>query len=117
VDSCRNRPTRKLNLLQAFEAYSHILIFCEGWIEPMLRTVIFTIVGLATAVWLSFVVTVSIAPSDLVGRGWAIAFVAIPSAAFLVFALPAFILALKRKLLGLALTLALLSVISVVLVA
>ena len=82
----------------------------------MLRAFILIILGLGTTAWLSLV-TVLLAHSNPMGEGIVIALVAIPSAVFLVFALPAFILALKRSSLGLALALALLSLVSLALVA
>ncbi|KFG68436.1 hypothetical protein [Microvirga sp. BSC39] len=82
----------------------------------MLRTVILLILGLGTAAWLWLLATLVLAPSDSVDAGWAFAAAAVPSAAFLAFALPALILALKGRHLGGALILALLSLISGVLV-
>jgi hypothetical protein len=81
----------------------------------MLRILTLIIIGLATAGWLWVVATVVIATRDG-GLGFGFPVIPITSAVFLIFALPALVLALKRKLLWLALTLALLSLVSVVLV-
>ena len=82
----------------------------------MLRILILFIIGLATAAWLWVIATVVLATWD-VGLGIGFTVIAITSTIFLVFALPAFILALRKKLLWLALILALLSLIGVALVA
>jgi hypothetical protein len=81
---------------------------------PMLRIIILIILALATAAWLWVAVEVLTMRDGDTGLG--VAALIIPGAAFLVFALPAFLLAIRGRHLGVALSLALLSIVSAVLV-
>lgn len=82
---------------------------------PMLRIATFIVLGLATVAWLSFVGAILLTSEGELGFGFAV--IGVTSLTFLAFALPAVILAWKRKLLGLALALAILSLVATVLVA
>jgi hypothetical protein len=84
--------------------------------EPMLRTVILIIIGLAMAAWLWVLIAAFLAMREG-GMGLGIAAPMATGVAFVVFAMPAFLLAVNKRLLWLALVLALLSLISVILVA
>jgi len=82
--------------------------------KPMLRIATFIVIGIAAAAWFLFVMAfIHVAEP---GPGISFAAIGVTSAAFLVFALPALILAWGRKFLGLALALALLSLAAIVLV-
>lgn len=82
---------------------------------PMLRIATFIVLGLATVAWLSFVGAIILTSEGELGYGYAVIYVT--GRTFLAFALPAVFLAWKGKLLGLALALALLSLVATVLVA
>jgi hypothetical protein len=84
--------------------------------EPMLRTVVLTFIGFAAAVWLWVLIAAFLATREG-GMGIGIAAPMATGVAFVVFGIPAFLLALNKRLLWLALVLALLSLISVILVA
>jgi hypothetical protein len=84
--------------------------------NSMLRILTFIILGLAASAWLWVVTAVLLATQDG-NSALDFLFIAVTGAILLVFALPAFILALKRKLLWLAPFLALLSLTGVALVA
>jgi len=81
--------------------------------SAMLRTITLVISGINTALLL-WLLTVAILVTS---SERATAFIIFPSAALLLLTVPAFVLALKRRFLGLALALALLSLVSIVLVA
>jgi len=83
----------------------------------MLRAITLIIVGLVTALWLWILVIALLTNLGPKENGFAIMLALASSVPFLIFALPALIPALKRKFLGLALSLALASLISVALVA
>ena len=83
----------------------------------MLRAVTLIIVGLVTAAWLWIVVIAVLTNLGAEESGFAVALALAPSIPALAFALPALVLALRRRLPGLALGLALASLVSVVLVA
>ncbi|WP_262028807.1 hypothetical protein [Microvirga sp. Mcv34] len=75
----------------------------------MLRVITLILLGLQTTVWLWFLTTLFLINPDTSDIGWTGAFIALPLTIFIAFALPALILALKRKMLWLALALTLLS--------
>ncbi|WP_243368387.1 hypothetical protein [Microvirga solisilvae] len=74
----------------------------------MLRNIILIILALQTAAWIWFLTILFLNRPDSTDMGWTVVIAAIPITVFIVFALPALILALKRKWLWLALALALL---------
>ncbi|EIM29611.1 hypothetical protein MicloDRAFT_00020920 [Microvirga lotononidis] len=72
----------------------------------MLRAIILILLGLQTVVWLRFLAMLLTNP-NLAGSGWMGAIIALPLVVFAALALPALILALKRRMLWLALALTL----------
>jgi hypothetical protein len=72
----------------------------------MLRIAVMILVGLGTALWLWVAGTALLIDSDQMGEGIAYGFAAIATLLFLIFTLPAFVLALKNKALWAALLLA-----------
>ncbi|MCG7393969.1 hypothetical protein MHY87_13745 [Microvirga sp. ACRRW] len=76
--------------------------------RPMLRTIILIILALQTAAWIWFLTILFLYRPDSTDTGWTVVIAAIPITVFVVFALPSLILALKGRLLWLALALALL---------
>lgn len=83
----------------------------------MLRTFTLIIVGLVTAFWLWMVAIAVLTNWGPEENGFAMAIAMVASVPFLVLALPALLLAFKRKFVGLALALALFSLVSIALVA
>ncbi len=81
----------------------------------MLRTFILIIVSLVAAFWLWIVAIAFLTNLGPQENGFTVALAIMASAPFLAFTLPALFLALKRRLLWLALVLALLSLVSLVL--
>lgn len=82
-----------------------------------MRTLTIIIVSLVTAFWIWMVAIAVLTNWGPEENGFAIALAMTASVPFLVLTLPALLLALKRKFTGLALALALFSLVSVVLVA
>lgn len=83
----------------------------------MLRTLTLIITGVVTAFWLWMVTIAFLTNWGPEENGFAIAFAMAASVPFLVLTLPALLLALRSKFVGLALALALFSLVSIALVA
>ncbi len=92
---------------EALNPYKRYLVSLSAS-RPMLRNIILIILALQTAAWIWFLTILFLNRPDSTDMGWTVVIAAIPITVFIVFALPALILALKRKWLWLALALALL---------
>lgn len=83
----------------------------------MLRILTLIITGLVTAFWLWMVAIAFLTNWGPEENGFAMASAMLAGVPFLLFALPALFLALKRKFMGLAMALAVFSLVSIALVA